>query len=141
MQQHIASPRFDLPPALREAVSIAARQQGLTPGQYVAAALRQALTGPVCRRRTGHEAEEIAAIFAGAADWLDLQRRLRARGLVIRRGVEGELHLHSWPAGVRLLPVEALGQSAPSLCLRFRAPFPDMPDGRSAWRTNAAGHM
>ena len=69
-------------------------------------------------------AAELMAEFEAAASWLDLQRRLRARGFVLRLHAGGDLFLHVWPSDRKLLPIEALGQSLEALSLHFRAVFP-----------------
>ena len=81
--------------------------------------------------------DSLAAIFAEAPGWLDLQCRLRAAGVVLRLEGEG-LALHTWPFERPLLDEngiwEALGQSLERLSLRFRAPFPGSLPG---WRQEA----
>ena len=69
-------------------------------------------------------ADELADEFDAAVNWLDLQRRLRARGFVLRLDATGGLYLHVWPSDRRLLPVEALDHTLESLSQHFRAVFP-----------------
>ena len=66
----------------------------------------------------------IAAEFAAAADWVDLQSRLRRHGYVLRPSVDGGLAVHDWPGDRLLVALSRLGQDEAALTLRFRAPFP-----------------
>lgn len=71
----------------------------------------------------------IAATFDAAEDWLDLQTRLRAEGLVLRLheeswATEARIALHDWPADRFVVWLDEAGQSLAELMMRFRAPFP-----------------
>jgi len=59
-----------------------------------------------------------------AADWLDLQSRLRRAGYVLRRDPAGDLMLHDWPLNRPLLPMADLGHGMTALTVQFHAPFP-----------------
>ena len=65
----------------------------------------------------------LAADFAQAGTWARLQRRLRARRLVLRRRQDG-LWLCTWPVERPVLPLSRLGTSEEALTLLYRAPFP-----------------
>lgn len=116
--------RFALPRALRDQVR--QRQPETAPPQDPAATPRLSPDAAEQRltRATRAIAGELAPEFAAAASWLDLQRRLRARGFVLRLDGAGALYLHIWPSDRRLMPVEALDHSLESLSLHFRAVFP-----------------
>lgn len=113
-------------PLLDSAARIAtARRQKL--GEFLQGAIQSATTQDRERRITSAArtiAAELAAEFDGAANWLDLQRRLRSRGFVLRLDAAVGLYLHVWPSDRRLLPVEALDHSLESLSQHFRAVFP-----------------
>lgn len=71
----------------------------------------------------------IAATFDAASDWLDLQRRLRTEGLVLRLheeswSAESRVALHDWPSDRFVIWLDETGQSLGELMMRFRAPFP-----------------
>lgn len=65
----------------------------------------------------------LAGDLATARDWDDLDRRLRAKGYVLR-AAGGGLALHDWPAGRRICKASELGFSYARLMRRFGAPFP-----------------
>lgn len=119
---------IDLPEPLLLALGRVARAAGCSPSAYLRAALRSALDRTPGRTRT--EEEEILCAVHLAADWLDLQRRLRTLGFVLRRAPEGLLTVHTWPVERALAPLHALGPGEVALTLRFGAGFPaDMPRG------------
>lgn len=113
-------------PLLDTAARVAtARRQKL--GDFLQGAIQSATVQERERRiisATRTIAADLAAEFDRAANWLDLQRRLRARGFVLRLDAAGGLYLHVWPSDRRLLPVEALDHSLESLSQHFRAVFP-----------------
>lgn len=113
---------LDLPAALLLALGRAARDAGVRPSDYVAAVLAAALdrAGPCCPGA----ADLVRQAVLSAADWLDLQSRLRRAGYVLRRDPAGDLILHDWPLNRPLLPMAELGLSMAALVLQFRAPFP-----------------
>lgn len=113
---------IDLPEALLIALGQAARTAGCSPSDYLRATLRGALDRTPARLRA--EDEVIRHSVHLARDWLDLQRRLRASGYVLRRAPEGGLAVHSWPLDRPIMRVEKLGLSLAGLVLKFRAPFP-----------------
>lgn len=114
---------LDLPVPLILALGRAAREAGQTPSDYVVALLSAVL------ERTGSpgKAEIVRQAVQVAADWLDLQHRLRRAGYVLRRDEEGELWLHDWPLNRPLVPLASLGHSLENLTLEFRAAFPAEP--------------
>ena len=113
---------IDLPEALLFALGQAARTAGCSPSDYLRATLRAALDRTPARLRAEDEAIRHAVHLA--RDWLDLQRRLRAAGHVLRLAPEGGLAIHSWPLDRPIMRVEELGFSLAGLVLKFRAPFP-----------------
>lgn len=113
---------IDLPEALLIALGQAARTAGCSPSDYLRATLRTALDRTPVRLRA--EDEVIRRAVHLARDWLDLQRRLRGAGYVLRRAPEGGLAVHSWPLDRPIMRVEKLGLSHAGLVLKFRAPFP-----------------
>jgi len=78
----------------------------------------------------------IAAEFAAAGDWVDLQSRLRRHGYALRCAADGELAVHDWPGDRFLVPLSRLGQDEAALTLRFQAPFPGrvMPTAAASGR-------
>lgn len=111
---------IDLPETLLRALGQAARAAGVTPSDYLRTTLAAALAGVTTPSAT----DPVQAIIATAEDWLDLQRRLRGAGYVLRRADAGHLVLHDWPLNRPILPLLDLGHSLAALTLRFRAPFP-----------------
>ena len=118
----------DLPETLLLALGRAARAAGCSPSDFLRAVLRGALDRSPARLRS--EEEEILRAVHLSADWVELQRRLRSAGFVLRRAPEGALAIHSWPIERPLLPLGALGLGEPDLTLRFgnRSPT-DAPRG------------
>lgn len=122
---------FRLSDDLIAALTSAARAAGRAPADMI----REALS-----RTFVEEADEDGGIpaavmttFRAAADWVDLQTRLRRLGFVLRLDGTGKLALHGWPKERRIMPVESLGHTLATLSLRFHAPFPGgPPSGRSA---------
>ena len=116
----------DLPEALLLALGAAARAAGCSPSDYLRAVLRGALDRTPARLRP--EAEVILHAVNLSADWVELQRRLRAAGFVLRRAPEGGLAVHSWPVERAILPLRGLGRGEADLTLRYGAGFPaDIP--------------
>lgn len=119
---------IDLPESLLLALGRAARSAGCSPSTYLRAVLRSALHRTPGRIRS--EDEKILRAVYLAADWVELQRRLRAEGFVLRRAPEGLLTVHTWPVERALVPLHALGLGETDLTLRFGAGFPaDAPRG------------
>jgi hypothetical protein len=117
---------IDLPEALLLALGQAARAAGCPPSDYLRAVLRGALDRTPARLRP--EEEVIRRAVNLAADWVELQHRLRGAGFVLRRAPDGALAVHSWPVERPLLPLAALGLGEADLTLRFAAGFPaDVP--------------
>ncbi len=124
---------IDLSEALLIALGNAARNAGCSPSDFLRAALRGTLDRTPARLR----AEDDVILHAThlARDWLDLQRRLRAAGYVLRRAPEGGLAIHSWPLDHPIMHLEQLGLSLAGLVLKYRAAFPgilrhDLPPAR-----------
>lgn len=111
---------IDLPEALLRSLGHAARGADVTPTDYLVAALAASLDGAARRSQE----ETVRCIIGTSKDWLDLQRRLRGAGYVLRRAAADRLTLHDWPLNRPLLPLEDLGDSLAGLTLRFGAPFP-----------------
>lgn len=108
---------------LLAALGRAAERHRAGPADYLRHLLRVALDlpGPAPGRRD----HAVRIALAEAADWPDLQRRLRACGCVLRsRGVPAELSLCTWPRERPLLPLAAFGTSREELVLRFGVGFP-----------------
>lgn len=115
------------------AIGQAARASGVSPSLYVQSLLCTALDRGSTRIRA--RADELRLALLLATDWLDLQRRLRASGHVLRLSDAGDLMVHSWPQNRAILPIEGLGHSLADLCLRFAAAFPgELPRSRSIVR-------
>ena len=122
---------FDLPEDVLAALGNAAEAAGCRPSDYLNAVLRVFLTDTP-PRASGQD-EVVRTAIHGAADWLDLQRRLRARGYVLRRVPEGSLAVHTWPRDRAILRIEDLGYSLAGLVLKFGAAFPgDLSGARRA---------
>ncbi|RBI77677.1 hypothetical protein DQW77_00435 [Roseovarius sp. TE539] len=108
-----------------------ARERDITTGQLV----RDLLSREVSRHNRAKppvRADErlvaplrarLAVDLAGAEGWTDLDRRLRARGYVLR-AAGGGLALHDWPGDRRICKASELGFSYSRLMRRFGAPFP-----------------
>lgn len=132
---------IDVPETLLAALGRAAAAAGVGPSEYLRAVLRGALDRSPARLRSREE--EIAQLLHLASDWVDLQRRLRAAGFVLRRDRQGELVIHSWPLERPLLPAAGLGLGLAALTLRFGTGFPadaeDLP--RSAIPSTQPAHL
>lgn len=111
----------DLPDDLLLALGRASGQAGCQPAEYLRAALGRALLRP----GVFDLAERVNESVAFARDWIDLQRRLRSEGFVLRLlGADEVLWLCSWPENHRLCQAADAGVDLAGLCLRFRADFP-----------------
>jgi hypothetical protein len=112
---------LELPDDLLLALGRAARAAGCGPSAYLGAALAAALERP----ERFVAAERVGQALSRAKCWLDLQRRLRAEGFVLRLiGEEERLWLCLWPENRPLFEAGDLGVDLAGLCLRFRADFP-----------------
>jgi hypothetical protein len=87
--------------------------------------LRRALARTLAQRAKPRIPRDIGVHEAArdAADWTDLQSRLRGLGFMLRAG-EGSVMLHGWPRDRPLIRAEAAGIDPAVLTLRFGAPFP-----------------
>ena len=115
-----------MPEALLAAAFRLSREDDLTPGEFIRAAVaaRVAELGDTgYRDPAGVLRRALRRDFAEAADWLDLQRRLRAEKFVLRAGAD-DLWLYTWPLERRLLPLKRLGFDRDELTLVYGAPFP-----------------
>ncbi len=88
---------IDLPETLLRALGQAARAAGVTPSDYLRTTLAAALGGATTPSAT----DTVQRIIAAAKDWLDLQRRLRGAGYVLRRTEADHLILHDWRSTAR----------------------------------------
>lgn len=111
-----------MPEVLLLALGSAARAAGCSPSDYLRAVLRGALDRTPARLRS--EEEVIQRAVNLSADWVELQRRLRAAGFVLRRAPEGGLAVYSWPIERAILPLKALGLGEADLTLRYGTRFP-----------------
>ena len=130
---------IDLPVPLILALGQAARTAGQAPSDFLTLLIAEALDR--CGASPPATADIVRHAVQMAADWLDLQRRLRRAGFVLRQHEEGQLWLHDWPMNRPLLPLAALGHTLATLTLAFRAPFPAepfVPSQRRVARRDAA---
>lgn len=128
---HMQSISVDLPDDVLAALGNAADAAGCRPSDYLNAVLRVALADAPAR--AGGEEEQIRRAIHRSADWLDLQRRLRSRGYVLRRSAGGGLTVHTWPRDRAILSIEDLGYSLAGLVLKYGAAFPgDVSGARRA---------
>lgn len=111
----------DLPDDLLLALGRAARTVHCSPSDYLKAALSAALDRTA--DHAGPSPAGIALALALSRDWVDLQSRLRAQGLVLRLR-SAEFWLCDWPFNNPLLPAAEAGLALADLVARFRAPFP-----------------
>lgn len=125
---HMRLVSLRLPLDLIARIEQEAHALGLSPAEAIRRALRDGF-----EKTEAAEVEppgplpEMAALQEAldrAEDWLDLQRRLRAQGFMLRTDGRGGLVLHDWPENRALMPLDELGVSAAELVLRYRAPFP-----------------
>lgn len=121
----------DLPDDVLAALGNAADAAGCQPSDYLHAVLRVVLTDAPARA-TGEE-EVIRTAIHRASDWLDLQRRLRSKGYVLRRVADGGLAVHTWPRDKAIRRLDDLGYSLAGLVLKYGATFPgDISGARRA---------
>jgi hypothetical protein len=121
----------DLPDDVLAALGNAADAAGCRPSDYLNAVLRVVLADAPARS-DGQE-ELIRQAIHRSADWLELQRRLRSRGYVLRRAAGGGLAVHTWPRDRAILSIEDLGYSLSGLVLKYGAAFPgDVSNARRA---------
>jgi hypothetical protein len=147
---HPRTPEIDvsllLPRGLLLAIGRAAIAAGQRPSDLVRDALTQAFA-PVAVFDT----DTVGTLFrsiAASTGWLDLQRRLRRLGFVLRADCDGDAFLHDWPSDRRIISLTEAGYRLRDLTIRFREPFParifrpgaaarpDIP-GRAARKTAA----
>lgn len=111
-----------LPDDLIAALSGVARVEGCAPADL----LRDAVAASLRQRAVAADPipADVAAAFRAAPDWPGLQAKLRRLGFVLRLDGADHLSLFSWPRERCVMPVERLGHTLTTLCLRFHAPFP-----------------
>ena len=137
------SASFSFPVTLLQAADLAARARLLP-----LAGLLRRLSAEIERGRTERRiiraaltvADALEPEFRQATGWHDLQRRLKARGFVLRLDHPGALALHVWPEDRRLPPIGLFGWSLPSLSVRFRESFPGRRPARPAPPVVGSGH-
>ena len=111
----------ELPDDLLLALGHAARKVCCTPSAYLKAALTAALQEGAGRMPPS--SRSIALALELSRDWVDLQSRLRAQGLVLRLR-SGEFWLCDWPFNNQVIPAADAGLALVDLVARFQAPFP-----------------
>ena len=123
-----------IPEALLAAALNAARREEMTTPDFIRAAIadRVAEVGGPARDPLAALRRRLRRDLGAARGWVDLQRRLRGQGLVLRARDEGEVWLHTWPVERRLVPLSRLGTTREELVVLYRSPFP--ADGREAPR-------
>ncbi|MDD8023176.1 MAG: hypothetical protein PHX82_08725 [Paracoccaceae bacterium] len=108
------------------AIESAARAQQLNPAEVIRNILFDALMRAPAPRTPTSPARGLLAVrqVLDAADgWLDLQRRLRHDGFVLRLAGD-RLAVHEWPSDHFVIWLDEIGQTLAGLSLRFCAPFP-----------------
>ncbi|MCB2109388.1 MAG: hypothetical protein H6895_04320 [Defluviimonas sp.] len=120
--QNAITVTLDFPEEMLLRLGRAADAVGLTASSYVHASVEAMLEGRAGAPATRAETVDLAIRQAGS--WLELQRRLRRAGVVLRLAGDGQLMLHDWPRNRPILPLAGLGHSLASLVLAFGAPFP-----------------
>ncbi|MCY1128126.1 hypothetical protein OU426_14775 [Frigidibacter sp. RF13] len=113
---------IDLPKELLLLCGQSARRAGLGAADYVASVLAEANGLQAAVELPAGARIRLAA--REAADWFDLQHRLRAVGFVLRLSSDDRLMLCLWPEDWPLMPASAVGFDFADLALRFRADFP-----------------
>ena len=123
--------KIGMSPEMARAAAELARERDISLGQLV----RDLVAKEISRARAAKppvRADErlvaplrarLAGDLANARDWDDLDRRLRAKGYVLRPA-GGGLALHDWPGDRRICKASELGFSYSRLMRRFGAPFP-----------------
>jgi hypothetical protein len=109
-----------LPEPLIAALSALAQARGCAPADIVRQSLEHRLFPPA----RACDPAALRVLAGEAADWHDLQRRLRAAGYVLRSAAGRGLVLHAWPSDAEIGPADDFGLGPAALSLRFRAPFP-----------------
>ncbi len=125
-----------IPEPLLAAAIRAARAGEMTAAEFIRTALAERLAeldSDGQRDPVGVIRRALRRQFSQASDWLDLQRRLRAEGFVLREA-EGDLWLFTWPLERRLVRLERVGPGREDLTLHFRSPFPAHGNGHGAPR-------
>ncbi len=109
-----------------------ARYRDVSPGQVIRNFVAAEILRDSRKARPPVRADEqlvaplrarLAADLAGAAGWADLERRLKAKGFILR-AAGGGLALHQHPSGQRICKASELGFSYSRLLRRFGVPFP-----------------
>lgn len=115
-----------IPEALLSSTMSAARVEDMTAAEFIRIAVADRvaeLGGAAKRDAVGMIRRALRRDFSEARDWLDLQRRLRAQKLVIRKR-EGQLWLFTWPIERKLVALTRLGVSEEDLTILYRTSFP-----------------
>ncbi len=121
-----------LPEPLIAAALRMAGERDVSLGQVIRAALAGEIQRAGRNATPPNRAEEqllaplrvlLAADFAEAGSWQELDQRLRDKGYALREA-GGGLALHSHPDGARMCKASELGHSYSALMRRFAAPFP-----------------
>ena len=122
---------FKIPYDMLRVAAQIAREDDVTIGQL----LRDLLTKEISRRKNArppNRADEqlvaplrarLAPDFAGASNWVELEKRLKAKGFELRPA-GGGLALFRLPSGDRVCKASELGFSYSKLIERFSAGFP-----------------
>ena len=136
-----------LPAPMIDAARQLAHARDVTFGQIVREALAAELRRAGQPAKTPNRADEqllgplrvlLAADFAQARGWSDLQARLTAKGYALREA-GGGLALHGHPDGRRLCKASELGHAYRSLMRRFGRPFPGHSHAQIADRVLGPG--
>ncbi|TQS73866.1 hypothetical protein ERN12_09175 [Rhodobacteraceae bacterium] len=116
-----------LPVQLVQRVREAARQQAISPADFIRAAIGAALVDaqtPLDERLRMDPC--LQGVFRQADGWTDLQNQLRERGLMLHHDGGGQLALRSFPAHDFLCKLDVLDLDARELAERYGKPFPGL---------------
>jgi hypothetical protein len=116
---------FRLPPDTLSALTDAARLRQCSPADLI----RRAISTSLRPQRAAPCQDDLRDVVAMSMSWHDLQRRLRARGAVLRLRADGEIWLHAWPSDQPLGPSGDWGLDRHDLTLRYAHPFPGAVGG------------
>jgi hypothetical protein len=128
---------FKLPSTQAAALRRLAAQRDVTVGQIIREAIANEIRRETRDGRGPNRADEtllaplralLAAEFAEALGWADLQQKLEIKGYRLREA-GGGLALHTHPSGERVCKASELGYAYSKLMRRFGAPFPGHAHG------------